>query len=117
MTIGQVIAEIMTGPLMISLVALMAANILLSVMVAIYKGEFSFRKFPDFVPKRIGPLAIYVIVAVLAKIVGEWQGIAILIYAALISLYTTGIIAAIKSLTGWNIPNPLSEKVVKKTQV
>jgi len=102
--------QVVTGANSISLIALMSANILLSVIAAIKNGVFSFRNFGDFVPKRILPYIAWVVVAVLAKVVGEWEGVAVTIYAGLIAMYSTGILAAIKSLTGISIPEVFSEK-------
>ena len=110
MDITVAIMEIITGPEMIALIALMATNITLSIIAAISKGAFSFRNLGDFVSTRIVPLIAYVIVAMLAQVVGEWTAVVIAVYAGLVALYSAGIMAAIKSLTGLNIPSILSER-------
>lgn len=106
----RVIFELSFDPAMIALVALMVANILLSVIAALAKGTFTFRNLGDFVPKRLLPLIGYFIVAPLAGFVDDMAAVAIAMYAGLVTLYTTGILAAIKSLTGLKIPNVLSDK-------
>lgn len=102
--------EVITGADMIALVALMAANVLLSIIAAVTKGVFSFRNLGDFVSTRVVPLIVYIIVAVLAQIISDWTAAAIAIYAGLVALYGAGILAAVKSLTGINIPSVLSER-------
>lgn len=110
MDITAAIMEIITGPEMIALIALMAANIALSIIAAISKGVFSFRNLGDFVSTRVVPLIAYVIVGMLAQAVGEWTAVVIAVYAGLVALYSAGILAALKSLTGLNIPDIFSEK-------
>ena len=110
MDITAAIMEIITGPEMIALIALMAANIALSIIAAISKGVFSFRNVGDFIPNRVVPLIGYVIVAMLAQVVGEWTAVVIGVYAGLVALYSAGILAALKSLTGLNLPDLFSEK-------
>jgi len=104
------IIEVITGAEMIALVALMATNIILSIIAAIIKEVFSFRNLGDFVGTRVVPLIAYVIVAMLAQVVSDWTAAAITVYAGLVALYGAGIVAAIKSLTGVNIPSVFSEK-------
>ena len=110
MEIGSIL-EVITGAEVVALVALMAANIALSIIAAVSKGVFTFRKVGDFVSTRIVPLIAYVIVAMLAQAIGgEWTAVVITVYAGLVALYSTGILAALKSLTGLNIPSIFSEK-------
>lgn len=104
------LTEVITGVEMVALVALMGANILLSIIAAIKKGEFRFRNLADFVPNRVLPLIAYIIVALLAQVVTDWTAAAVTVYAGLVALYGAGIAAAIKSLTGVNIPDIFSEK-------
>ncbi len=110
MEIGQVIIDVITGAEVIALVALMATNVILSIIAALSKGVFTFRKVGDFVSTRVVPLIAYMIVAMLAQAIGEWTAVVIAVYAGLVALYSAGILAALKSLTGLNIPNIFSEK-------
>lgn len=110
MDITAAIMEIITGPEMVALISLMAANILLAIIAAISKGTFSFRNLGDFIPNRVVPLIAYVIVGMLAQVVGEWTAVVIAVYAGLVALYSAGILASLKSLTGLNIPDIFSEK-------
>ena len=109
-----IIIEIISGPAIIALVALMAANVILSITAAISKGEFSFRSLGNFVGTRVVPLIVYIVVALLAQVLDNWTAVAMAVYAGLVALYGTGIAAAIKSLTGVNIPNIFTEKGEKK---
>jgi len=104
------IIEVITGPEIIALVALMAVNVILSITAAIAKGEFSFRNLGDFVGTRVVPLIAYLVVALLAEALGDWTAAAIAVYAGLVALYGAGIAAAIKALTGVSIPNVFTEK-------
>lgn len=106
----QQIMEVVTGATTVGLVALMAGNVILSVIAAIAKKEFSFVNVGDFVLSRVLPLIAYIVVAILGTISGEMQALAVASYAGLVALYGTGIVRAIKSLTGVNIPNVFSEK-------
>jgi len=108
--IMTVIMEAITGPEVIALMAMMTANVLLSIIAAISKKKFSFRNLGDFVLTRFLPLVTYVIIAVFAEVVDGWQAATIAVYAGLIAMYGAGIAAAIKSLTGVSIPNVFSEK-------
>ncbi len=110
MDISLMIMEVITGPEIIALVALMGANIILSITAAIVKGEFSFRNLGDFVGTRVVPLIAYVVVGMLAQVHGEWTPAALTVYAGLVALYGAGIAAAVKALTGVNIPNIFTEK-------
>ncbi len=110
MDITAAIMEIVTGPEAIAIIALMAANVALSIIAAISKGVFSFRNLGDFVGTRVVPLIAYVIVGMLAQVVGEWTAVVIAVYAGLVALYSAGILAGLKSLTGLNIPDIFSEK-------
>ena len=100
------IVEVVTGPLVTSLVVLMVANILLAIVAAIKEGTFSFRNLGDFVPNRLLPLVAYVILAVLARLVDGWQALAVATYAGLVSMYAAGILSAIKRIFNGNIPIP-----------
>jgi len=104
------IMQVVTGPAIIALIGLMAANIALSIIAAISKGEFSFRNLGDFVLTRVLPLVTYIIVALLAEIVDGWTAAVVTVYAALVALYGAGIAAAVKALTGVNIPAIFTEK-------
>jgi len=110
MDLSLMIVEVITGPEIIALVALMAANVILSIMAAIAKGEFSFRNLGDFVGTRVVPLIAYVVVATLAQVHQDWTPAALAVYAGLVALYGAGIAAAIKALTGVSIPNIFTEK-------
>lgn len=102
--------EVITGVEMIALVALMATNVILSIVAAISKGAFSFRHLGDFVGTRVVPLIAYIVVAMLAQVLGDWTAVAITVYAGLVALYGAGIAAAVKALTGVKIPNIFTEK-------
>jgi len=110
MDMSLMIMEVITGPEIIALVALMAANVILSIIAAIAKGEFNFRNLGDFVGTRVVPLIAYVVVALLAEALDDWTAAAIAVYAGLVALYGAGIAAAIKALTGVSIPNVFTEK-------
>ena len=110
MDLSSMIMEVITGPEIIALVALMAVNVILSIIAAITKGEFSFRNLGDFVGTRVVPLIAYVVVALLAQVLDDWTAAAIAVYAGLVALYGAGIAAAVKSLTGVSIPNIFTEK-------
>jgi len=110
MDLSLMIIEVITGPEIIALVALMAVNVILSITAAIAKGEFSFRNLGDFVGTRVVPLIAYLVVALLAEALGDWTAAAIAVYAGLVALYGAGIAAAIKALTGVSIPNVFTEK-------
>lgn len=112
----QLILEAITGAEVIALTALMAVNILLSIIAAITKGEFSFRNLGDFVGTRVMPLLAYMVVALLAEVLDDWTPAAVAVYAGLIVLYSAGIAAAIKSLTGISIPNIFTEKRGKNSR-
>lgn len=110
MDLNTMIIEVITGPAIIALVALMGVNVTLSIIAAIAKGEFTFRNLGDFVGTRVVPLIAYVVVALLAEALDDWTAAAIAVYAGLVALYGAGIAAAIKSLTGVSIPNIFTEK-------
>jgi len=110
MDISSMIIGVITGPEIIALVALMGVNVILSIIAAIVKREFSFRNLGDFVGTRVVPLIAYIVVALLAEAIGDWTPAAIAVYAGLVALYGAGIAAAVKALTGVNIPNILTEK-------
>lgn len=110
MELSVLIMEVVTGPEIIALVALMGVNVILSIIAAIAKGVFTFRDLGNFVGTRVVPLITYVVVALLARVVDDWTAAAIAVYAGLVALYGAGIAAAIKSLTGVSIPNIFTEK-------
>ncbi|GAH48557.1 unnamed protein product [marine sediment metagenome] len=110
MDMSLMIMEVITGPEIIALVALMASNVILSIIAAIAKGEFSFRNLGDFVGTRVVPLIAYVVVGILAQVQQDWGPAALTVYAGLVALYGAGIAAAIKALTGVSIPNIFTEK-------
>ena len=107
---SSMIIEVITGPEIIALVALMGVNVTLSIIAAIAKGEFTFRNLGDFVGTRVVPLIAYLVVALLAEALSDWTAAAIAVYAGLVALYGAGIAAAIKSLTGVSIPAVFTEK-------
>ena len=102
--------DAITGPEVIALVALMVANVVLSIIAAIHKNIFSFRNLGDFVHTRLWPFLGYLVVAALGEFVEGWTAAVIAVYVGLVAMYGTGIVAAIKSLTGIQIPNIFSEK-------
>ena len=110
MDIGTATLGILTGGQMTGLVALMVANLLLSIAAATKNKVFSLGHLGDFVPNRIWPLIAWIVVAILAATSGEWGAMAGLVYAGVVAIYTRGILAAIKSLTGLPIPDFISEK-------
>ncbi|MBA7688717.1 hypothetical protein ES703_97206 [subsurface metagenome] len=110
MELSSMIIEVISGPEIIALIALMGTNVLLSIIAAIAKGEFSFRNLGDFVGTRVMPLIAYIVVALLAEVLADWTPAALVVYAGLVALYGAGIAAAIKSLTGVSIPNVFTEK-------
>jgi len=104
------LVEIITGPEVVALAALMAANVVLAIIAAINKKAFSFRNLGDFVHTRLWPFIGYLVVAVMGEFVEGWTAAVIAVYIGLVAMYGTGIAAAIKSLTGIQIPNIFSEK-------
>lgn len=110
MDLSSMLLEVISGPEVIALVSLMAANVILSIVAAIVKGEFTFRNLGDFVGTRVAPLIAYIVMALLAEVLDDWTAAAVAVYAGLVALYGAGIAAAIKSLTGVNIPKVFTEK-------
>lgn len=110
MDIIQAILGVLTGTQTVALISLMAANVILSIIAAVYKNEFELGHLGDFVPNKIWPFIAYLVVGVLAEFVDGFTAVAIAVYVGLTGLYIRGILAAIKSITGLNIPNILSEK-------
>ncbi len=106
----SLLIKVITGAEIIALVALMVANVILSIIAAIAKGEFSFRNLGDFVDTRVMPLIAYMVVALLAEVADGWTAAAVAVYAGLVALYGAGIAAAVKSLTGVGIPDIFTEK-------
>lgn len=102
--------EAISGPEVVALAALMVANVLLSIIAAISKNVFSFRNLGDFVHTRLWPFIGYLVVAALGEFVDGWTAAVIAVYIGLVAMYGSGIAAAIKSLTGIQIPNIFSEK-------
>ena len=94
----------------IVLIALIVANLALSIVAAVQKKVFTFRKLGDFVNTRVLPFVAYLIVAGLAQVVTEAVVAQVAVYAGLIAMYVAAILAALKSITGLNIPSFLSEK-------
>jgi hypothetical protein len=104
------IIEAVTGTDVTVLVALLAANLVLSVLASLVKGTFTLRKVADFIPNRLVPLVGYLVIASLADLVGGWAAVAAATYAGLVALYSAGILAAIKSITGMKLPDVITEK-------
>lgn len=103
------ILNAVSGPEVIALVALLAANLILSILAALQKGTFSFRNLADFVPNRVVPLIAYFVVAALADFAGGYQAVAVAVYAGLVALYSTGVLKALKSM-GLKLPDVTTEK-------
>lgn len=103
------ILEVLTGAEIIALSSLMAGNVILSVIAALVKGVFKFRELGNFVGKKVGPLVVYIIVALFAEFSPDWAPLAIAAMAGLIAMYTSGILAAAKSL-GLPLPDIFTEK-------
>lgn len=104
------IVDLVTGPEIIALVSMMTANVVLSILAAIKNNEFCFRKLGDFVTTRFLPLLSYLVVAGLASVVGDWAVAAVAVYITLVAMYSAGILAALKALTGISIPGVFTEK-------
>jgi len=94
--IDQIVAVI-TGPEVIALVSMMAGNIILSIVAALTKKVFTLRKLGDFVGTRVGPLVVYIVVALFAEFSPDWAPLAVTAMAGLIAMYTAGVLAAAKS--------------------
>lgn len=109
-SITMALMNAVTGPEVVALVVLMAANVVLSILAAVKNGVFTFRRVGDFVKTRILPLAAYIILNIMAQFVEGWMVGAGLVYAGLVAMYGAGILAAVKSLTGVSIPRILTEK-------
>lgn len=101
------IIDVLKSAEMIAITALMAANVILGVMAAFWTGKFELGKLGDFVWKRVGPMVVYIIMAVLTKFVDQWLAVAIAVYVGLVAMYGRGILSAIKDITGLDIPEPL----------
>ena len=101
--------QVATGPEVVALVALMLANVVLSICAAISKKTFSFRNLGDFVGTRVTPLIAYFVIAVLMQVVPSWAPAAVAIYVGLVALYGSGILAALNSL-GLKVPTIFTEK-------
>ena len=106
----QALIDVVTGGQMVGLVALLVANMVLSIAAAIKNSMFMWGEFGNFVTTRIWPLIAWIVVAGLLGSTGEWAGIANLVYVGIIAIYTRGILAGLKSLTGLPIPDVISEK-------
>lgn len=94
----------------IASLALLGADVILSIIAAVKDGSFSFRNLGDFVKERVFPLLGYLVVAALTAVIPEWNALAIAVYAGVVVMYSTAIIRAIKDLTGVEIPKVLTEK-------
>ena len=105
----QILNNLM-GAETIALVAMIVANLALSIVAAVQKKVFTFRKLGDFVNTRVLPFVVYLVIAGLAQVVGEALIAQVALYAGLVAMYVAAILAAIKSITGLNIPSFLSEK-------
>ncbi len=110
MDITAMIIELVTGPEVMALVALMAANVILAIIAAIKNHEFSFRNLGDFIPNRLMPLLSYLVLAALARYALEWEAAAVTVYAGLVAMYVAGIAAAVKSITGIALPDSFTER-------
>ncbi len=110
MNITNILKDLVSGPEVIALVALMAANVILSIIAAIKNREFSFRNLGDFIPNRLMPMLAYLVLALLAACVPEWTAAAVAVYAGLVAMYGAGIAAAVKSITGIAIPDSFTER-------
>lgn len=106
----NILLEAITGPEVVALAALMVANVVLAIIAAISKGVFSFRNLGDFVHTKLWPFVGYLVMAALGEFIESWSAAVIAVYVGLVAMYGTGIAAAIKSLTGIQIPNIFSEK-------
>lgn len=103
------IIEVLKSAEMIALTALMAANVILGIIAAFWTKTFELGKLGDFVWKKIGPMVVYIIMAVLAKFVDNWLAVAIAVYVGLVAIYGRGILSAIKDITKLDIPEPLAK--------
>lgn len=108
--VNQLVA-VLTGNEVIALMGLGVGNVVLSMIVALVKGVFTFDEFPRFILTRVAPLIAYIFVAVFAAFSFEWEPVRIAVLVGLIALYTKGILAAVRSLTGLPIPDILTEPV------
>jgi len=106
----RIIIEAISGPEVIALVALMVANIVLALLAALKNGVFRLGNLADFIPKRLMPFFAYLIVVALAEFVKDYGAIAVVVYAGLVGLYSKGILAALKSLTGIQLPDIITKK-------
>jgi hypothetical protein len=102
--------SVLCSPQTISLVSLMAANVLLAIIAALKDNTFSFRNLGDFVPNRFLPLVVYIVIAFLSRISNEWVAVVVTVYAGLVAMYSAAILAAVKSITGIEIPNVITDK-------
>ena len=103
------IIEVMQSKMMIALASIMGANVILGIFAAFWTGTFELGKLGDFVVKRVLPMIVYIIMAVLSVIVSEWEAVALAVYAGLVAMYARGILTAIKDITGFDIPEPLAK--------
>ena len=106
----ELLIDVCTGAEVVGLLTLLVGNTLLSIFAAIKNGVFSFRNLGDFIPNRVLPFVAYLVVALLAELVEGWVAGAIAVYAGLVAMYGAGCVAAIKSLTGIDIPGIFSER-------
>ena len=106
----EICKSILCSAQTVALVALMTANVILAIIAAIKDKTFSFRNIGDFVPNRLLPMLAYVVIAILAKITDGWTPVVVAVYAGLVAMYSAAILDAVKSITGINIPNVITDK-------
>jgi len=82
--------------------------IVLGVIAAVKSNTFSWGYFGKFVPDKVWPLIVWMAVAILAAVSGDWAWLSGVVYAGVIAIYTKGILGSIKTITGIDIPDKIS---------
>jgi hypothetical protein len=114
-TINNIIMEVLNSAQTGALVALVAADVILSIIAALKTHTFTFRNVGDFVLQRVGPAVVYIVVAVMSTIAGgQWPALAVTVYAGLMAAFTSATLKAISTITGIPMPAFL---INKKTEM
>jgi hypothetical protein len=109
MDIVNEIIEVLKSAEMIAVVSVMGANVILAIAASFRTGTFELGRLGDFIIQRVLPAMVYIVVAVLAKLVDGYTAVSLAVFAGLMAMYGRGILTAIKDLTGIEIPEPTAK--------
>lgn len=91
---------------------LIVLNVLASVIVSIFKGQFRLRKLADFFRTRVVPyIGGYLVMRGVAIALEDpkWEALAVATWAVLVATLVGHLLAALKSV-GVNLPAEVTEK-------